>query len=113
MRFGRPLQMSRAHLRKRITALANVMKPPPNSLEAKIERLSPDKRTAYSQHQDRLSVWIKRNANRNFYEAILAGEAPVMPKALSEKLTGTTRVITADMTVTDAADVYRRFSLGE
>ncbi len=105
--------MSRAHLRKRIAALANAIKPPPNSLEARIERLSPDERTAYSQHRDRVAAWIKRNANRNLYEAILAGEGPVMPKALSEKLTGPTPAITVDMTIAEAAEIYSHFRTGD
>lgn len=104
--------MSRASLRNRITALANAIKPAPNSLEARIERLSPAERAAYHHHQDRFAAWIKSDPDRNFYQAILAGEAPTMPKTLSEKLSGPTPVITVDMSEAEAADLYHRFRTG-
>lgn len=103
--------MSRADLRRRVAALAEAIKPASNSLEARLERLSPAERNAYSEHRDRIAAWIKRNPDQNLYEATLAGEAPTMPRTLSEKLTGPTPIITPDMREDQAAETYRRYAL--
>lgn len=105
--------MTIASVRRRINALALVMRPDPNSLDARIGRLNLNDQTTYRFHKERQTAWISQHPNRNYYDAFIEGEAPKFPDWLMEKLCGYPMTLAADVTVSQAQDAYYKLVFGK
>lgn len=105
--------MTIATIRRRIAAISALIRPY-HSLEAKLERLTPEQRAAYDYWRDRMEQWHRDYRNEKPYQRLIEGDpGPSLRRDVSEALFGKRIMIPADATERDVAEIYQRMVLGE
>lgn len=105
--------MTIATIRRRVGAIAALIRSN-HSLEAKLERLTPEQRAAYYYWRDRMDQWHRDHRDEQAYQRLIEGDpGPSLRRDVSEALFGPRIVIPADATERDIAEVYQRMVMGE
>ena len=103
--------MKAADLRKRLDAISTAMA---GTFAARFRTLTEAEKEAYHAWNQRCCRHYERYQGGEAYELALSGEPlPALPRTIREKLFVSTPVITADMTMDQAAEIYRRFARGD
>lgn len=105
--------MSRADLRKRVAALNGAINPA-GSLTAKLAKLTNEQQDEYRRWRDRCARYYATDPAGSAYARLISGEQPPpLRRDVRHALFGPDLYIAADATTAEAAEIYRRFALGD
>lgn len=100
--------MSRAALRRRLTALAAVIRPV-DSAEARVATLTPVQKRRFREWQADRAAWLARHTDGEAYALLLDGEpGPECPLLIRRAVFGTVPRITEETSIAEAAEQYQR-----
>ena len=99
--------------KRRIAALLGELRPA-NSLAARLANLTADQQANYQSWRNHADQWQRDYPAADAYERMLEGDAgPRLSRNVADAILGPAPVISLGMTVTDAAECYRRFAFGD
>ncbi|MBI0476107.1 hypothetical protein D9601_12175 [Sphingomonas sp. MA1305] len=100
--------MSRAALRRRLAALAAVIRPV-DSVEARVAALTPVQQRRFREWRADRAAWLARHSDGEAYALLLDGEpGPECPLLIRRAVFGTVPQLTEATTIAKAAEQYQR-----
>lgn len=105
--------MTIATIRRRIKNITAALRPAPDSLAARIERLGPDGQEFYEQCVDRQKRWQSEHPDINYFGALLDGDVEPMPNWFLEALTGQSSTLSDNLSVNQVQSLYSKMVFGE